>query len=165
MNWAHVVFSNRVLLSVCEEQPIVLCNSLSCLGISVHPFLWTTQLDVTQSWYWKLHLVTRDVHLVFFLPSRFHLDCLNICIYFQEVSTVLCFHNTPQMPVNFLFLLLLLALSPTPLPISHFFSYQVQGIWLKNLIHLDLSFVQGDKYGSIQIILQGVIQFDQHHLL
>ena len=30
---------------------------------------------------------------------------------------------------------------------------------------LDLSFVQGDKYGSICILLHADIQLDQHHLL
>ena len=36
---------------------------------------------------------------------------------------------------------------------------------LRSLIHLDLSFVQGDKYGSICILLHADIQLDQHHLL
>jgi hypothetical protein len=33
---------------------------------------------------------------------------------------------------------------------------------LRSLIHLDLSFIQGDKYGSIWILLHADIQ---HHLL
>jgi hypothetical protein len=36
---------------------------------------------------------------------------------------------------------------------------------LTSLIHLDLSFVQGNKYGYIHILLQADIQLDQHHLL
>jgi hypothetical protein len=36
---------------------------------------------------------------------------------------------------------------------------------LKSLIHLDLSFVQRYKYGSISILLHLDIQLDQHHLL
>ena len=36
---------------------------------------------------------------------------------------------------------------------------------LKSLIHLDLSFVQGDKYGSIFILLPTDFQLHQHHLL
>lgn len=33
------------------------------------------------------------------------------------------------------------------------------------LIHLDLNFVWGDKYGSLHILVQLNIKFDQHHLL
>jgi hypothetical protein len=36
---------------------------------------------------------------------------------------------------------------------------------LRSLIHLDLSFVQGNKYGSICILLHADIQLDQHSLL
>jgi hypothetical protein len=36
---------------------------------------------------------------------------------------------------------------------------------LRSLIHLDLSFVQDDKYGSISIFLHTNCQLDQHHLL
>jgi hypothetical protein len=36
---------------------------------------------------------------------------------------------------------------------------------LRSLIHLDLSFIQDDKYGSIFILLHTVSQLDQHHLL
>jgi hypothetical protein len=36
---------------------------------------------------------------------------------------------------------------------------------LRSLIPLDLSFMQGDTYGSSCILLHAVIQFDQHHLL
>jgi hypothetical protein len=32
-------------------------------------------------------------------------------------------------------------------------------------IHLDLRFVQGDKNGSIRILLHGNLQLSQHHLL
>ena len=48
------------------------------------------------------------------------------------------------------------------------FSYSRFGVYyfmLRSLIHLDLSFVQGDKYGSICILLHADIQLDQHHLL
>ena len=42
--------------------------------------------------------------------------------------------------------------------------FSVFSFMLRSLIHLDLSFVQGDKYGSICILLHVVIQLDQHHL-
>jgi hypothetical protein len=36
---------------------------------------------------------------------------------------------------------------------------------LRSLIHLDFMLAQGDKYGSICILLHANIQLDQHHLL
>ena len=38
-------------------------SSLGCLEISTGSLWPATQLDVTQSWYWKLHLMTRDGQL------------------------------------------------------------------------------------------------------
>jgi hypothetical protein len=61
-------------------------------------------------------------------------------------------------------------LSPVPMH-SRLFStfssirFNVSGFMLKSLIHLNLSFVHGDKYGSISILLHVHIQLDQHHLL
>lgn len=52
--------------------------------------------------------------------------------------------------------------------IAHFLFYLVQCIWfflLRSLIHLELGFVQGDKYGFICILLHKATQFGQHHLL
>ena len=37
--------------------------------------------------------------------------------------------------------------------------FSVSSFMLRSLIHLDLSFVQGDKYGSICILLHADIQF------
>jgi hypothetical protein len=36
---------------------------------------------------------------------------------------------------------------------------------VRSLVHSDLSFVEGDKYGSICILLHANHQFDQYHLL
>jgi hypothetical protein len=36
---------------------------------------------------------------------------------------------------------------------------------MQSLIHLDMSFVQGDKYRSSRILLHSAVQFDQDHLL
>jgi hypothetical protein len=41
----------------------------------------------------------------------------------------------------------------------------VSSFMLRSLTHLDLSFVQGDKYGTICILLHADIQLDEHHLL
>jgi hypothetical protein len=44
-------------------------------------------------------------------------------------------------------------------------SFSVSGFMCSSLIHLDLSFVQGDKNGSIRIIPKDNHQLCQHHLL
>ena len=41
----------------------------------------------------------------------------------------------------------------------------VSGFMLRSLIHLDLSFMQGDKYGSVYVLLHADIQLYQHNLL
>jgi hypothetical protein len=41
----------------------------------------------------------------------------------------------------------------------------VSGFMLRSLIQLDLSFMQGDKHGSICILLHADRQLDQDHLL
>ena len=48
-----------------------------------------------------------------------------------------------------------------------FFSirFSVTGFMWRSLIHLDLSFVQGDKNGSICILLHANCQLNQYHLL
>ena len=43
--------------------------------------------------------------------------------------------------------------------------FSVVDFMLRSLIHLDLSFVHGDRYGSIFILLHVEIQLCQHHLL
>jgi hypothetical protein len=49
----------------------------------------------------------------------------------------------------------------------HFLLNKIRCLWfyLESLIHLDLSFVQGDKNGSILILLQDNHQSCQNHLL
>jgi hypothetical protein len=56
---------------------------------------------------------------------------------------------------------------PMPRLLSTFSSvrFSAYGFMLRSLFHLDLSFVQGHKYGFICILLHADIQFDQHHLL
>ena len=46
-----------------------------------------------------------------------------------------------------------------------FIRFSVSGFMWRSLIHLDLSFVQGDKSGSIHILLHDNHQVCQHHLL
>ena len=41
----------------------------------------------------------------------------------------------------------------------------VSGLMLRHFIHLDLSFLQGDKYGYIFGLLHTEQQLDQHYLL
>jgi hypothetical protein len=60
------------------------------------------------------------------------------------------------------------------LPCAHIFeafltfssiSFTLSGFMWSSLIHLDLSFLQGDKNGSIQILLHDNFKLSQHHLL
>ena len=46
-----------------------------------------------------------------------------------------------------------------------FSSVSVTGFMLSSFMHLNLSFVWGDRYGSICIFLHARIQLDQDHLL
>jgi hypothetical protein len=60
--------------------------------------------------------------------------------------------------------------SPVPIfswlfPTFNSMSFSVSGFMLNSLIHLDLSFVQGEKYGSILTLLQYDCQLSQHDLL
>ena len=50
-------------------------------------------------------------------------------------------------------------------PTSSSINISVSGFMWTSLIHLDLSFVQGDKNGSIHILLHDNHQLCQHHLL
>ena len=61
-------------------------------------------------------------------------------------------------------------LSPVPvhsrlLPIFSSVRFSVPGFMLRSVIHLDLSFVQGDRCRSVCIPLYGDIQLYKHHLL
>jgi hypothetical protein len=60
--------------------------------------------------------------------------------------------------------------SPLPISLRLFstfssISFSVSGYMWSSLIHLDLNFVQGDKKGSIHIILHDNCQLSQHYLL
>jgi hypothetical protein len=57
---------------------------------------------------------------------------------------------------------------PMSLRVSPTFSsinFSVSGFMWRSLVHLDLSFVQGDKNGSIHNLLHDNCQLCQHHLL
>ena len=75
-------------------------------------------------------------------------NCLGILVLFRK------YHPLSSMPMS-------LRLFPTFTPIR----FSVSGFMLRSLIHLDLSFVHGDKYGSIFILLHKDCQLDRHHLL
>lgn len=47
--------------------------------------------------------------------------------------------------------------------IPYFLFYHIQSIW--SLMHLQLIFVKGDKYGSVFTLQCELIQFDQNHSL
>jgi hypothetical protein len=61
-------------------------------------------------------------------------------------------------------------ISPVPMhsrlfPTFSSIRFSVSGFILRSLIHLDLNFVQGDKYVSICIRLYADIQLDQHQFM
>ena len=60
--------------------------------------------------------------------------------------------------------------SPVPIssrlfPTFSSINFSVSDLTWRSLIHLDLSFVQGDRNGSIHILLHNNLQLCQHHLL
>jgi hypothetical protein len=64
----------------------------------------------------------------------------------------------------------IVSFSPVPIcsrlfPTFSSISFSVSGFMWSSLIHLDLSFVQGDKNVSIYIFLHANRQLSQHHLL
>ena len=52
-------------------------------------------------------------------------------------------------------------------PFSTFYPiiFSVSGLILRFLVHLELSFVHSEEYGSICVLLHAGTQLDQHHLL
>lgn len=60
-------------------------NNFGCLVVFMGSLWSTTQLDIKHSWHWKIHLVTRYLHLVsvYFIWWSY-LDCFHICIYVSQ---------------------------------------------------------------------------------
>jgi hypothetical protein len=59
----------------------------------------------------------------------------------------------------------LVAISLMLFPTFSSMSFSVSGFMCSSLMHLDVSFVQGDKNGPIRILLHDNLQLSQHHLL
>jgi hypothetical protein len=81
---------------------------------------------------------------------RSHLSILHLTA--QAIGVL--FRNFSPVPIS-------LRLSPTFSSVS----FSVSAFMWSSLIHLDLTLVQGDKYGSIRILLHDNHQLCQHHLL
>lgn len=78
-------------------------KSLGYLGFPMKPLWPASQLDVTQTWYWKLLSVTRDAQLGFCLCPDLSSILFILTSYlhtFQGASTVLGFHAKPQMALS-----------------------------------------------------------------
>lgn len=56
-------------------------------------------------------------------------------------------------------------LSSRRLPTFSSIRFRVPGFMLRSLIHLELNFVQDDRYGTMWIFVHAAIQFDKHRLL
>jgi hypothetical protein len=81
---------------------------------------------------------------------RYHLSILD----FTAQAIAVLFRNFSPVPIA-------LRLFPTFSSIS----FSVFDFMWSSLIHLELRFVQGDKNGSIRILLHDNLQLSQHHLL
>jgi hypothetical protein len=97
-------------------------GSTKCfLGVPIGASLANNSIDISQSQNWNLHLVTRDILLVFCL------SCYLVILFrspsyiyiFLEASTVFSFQTPPQMAVGFssLFYFPLNHILPTPSPL------------------------------------------------
>jgi hypothetical protein len=81
---------------------------------------------------------------------RSHLSILDL----TEQAIAVLFRNFSPVPI-----------SSRLFPTFSSVSFSVSGFMWRSLINLDLSFVQGDRNGSIQILLHDNYQLCQHHLL
>ena len=81
---------------------------------------------------------------------RSHLSILDLTV--QAIAVL--FRNFSSVPISSRFF-----------PTFSSINFSVSGLMWRCLIHLDLGFVQGDKNGSIHILLHDNCQLCQHHLL
>ncbi|ERE66736.1 Protein of unknown function DUF3704 containing protein [Cricetulus griseus] len=81
---------------------------------------------------------------------RSHLLIVDLSVY----ATVVMFRKQSPVPI-----------SSRVLPTFSSNGFSVAGFMLRSLIHLELSFVHGDRYGSICSLLLASIQLCQQHLL
>jgi hypothetical protein len=91
-------------------------------------------------------------------------SCLTEALQFYEVPFV----NSGSYSTAIAVLFRKFSLVPISLRLFPTFSsinFSVSGFIWRVLIHLDLSFVQGDKNGSIRVLLHDNHQLNQHHLL
>ena len=91
-----------------------------------------------------------------------HVLCFTEGFHFQEVPFIYCF-SLSVCATGLIFR----KWSPVPVHSSVLLFYEVQCGWfyVEVLIHLDLRFVHGNRYGSLFILLHVDIQLCQHHLL
>ena len=87
--------------------------------------------------------------------------CLFVCLFIYLFIFALSIYATGVMFRKWSLVLMHWRLLPTFSSIR----FSVVGFILKSLIHLNLSFVHGDRYGTISILLHVDIQFCVHHLL
>ena len=101
-----------------------------------------------------------------FLVMSEALDPLS-CLWLRSSGLKLCRTCAWQSQSLSVFSLESLFLYQWVKPIPHVSSIRLiaYGLLLRTLIHLELSFVQSDDYGSIFILLYSDIQFNQQHLL
>lgn len=105
-------------------------NSYDYLGICMGILWLTAHLDMTQSWYQKLRLVTKDIQLGLCLPNYLMIS-FRVSSYpyiFQKGFTVFGFITSHQMAFNFTFLSLFSipqALLPLPSPFHFILLFKI----------------------------------------
>lgn len=105
MSWVGGFFSNGTLLLIFWKATCCLSNSLVHLGLPMGLLWQISQLDVTQSWFWKPHLVTRQSGGTL-SPSLFG-DIIYIAFIFVHILEnffYIRFLYCPSMPLNFNYL-------------------------------------------------------------
>jgi hypothetical protein len=95
---------------------------------------------------------------------------LSVSFAFQKLCNFLRSHLSILYLTAQAIAVLFRIISPVPIssrlfPTFSSVSFSVSGFMWNSLIHLDLSFVQGDNNGSIHILLHDNHQLCQHHLL
>ena len=95
---------------------------------------------------------------------------LSVSFTFQKLCSFMRFHLSVVDLRVWAICVLFRDLSPVPMhskvfPTFSSMKFSVSSFMLSSLVHLDLSFVQDDKYRSMFILLHVDIELAQHHLL
>lgn len=150
--WWH---ASLYLLLSSSHAHLLLINfhPFSCLWFCyVTHWIWTG--PVMCAWLWS-NLLGPEYFISGYISENIYY------LFFVLVFFVFCFEslflpspNRKSFPVQ-----------RSPNPAHSLLSSSLYLTLYESLIHLELSFVQGNNFGSIWILLHAAVCFDQHHLL